>query len=74
MVSVNIQLEEKVDSQLNLLCDRKGYSKDTLIRNLILHYLDRDDAVLSKKLGKTNFSALLSIMHSDDDYELEDTH
>lgn len=67
MVSVNFQLEDNLDAELCVACDKKGVSKDGLIRSLVVNFLSKDDAALIKKLKKTNFSSLNSILESEDD-------
>jgi len=67
MVSVNFQLEENLDTQLSTICDKRGLSKDGLMHSLVVNYLNKDDAALIKKLRKTNFSSLNSILNSEDD-------
>lgn len=67
MVSVNFQLEENLNSELNVVCDKRGLSKDGLMHSLIVNYLNKDNTALIKKLRKTNFSSLNSILNSEDD-------
>jgi hypothetical protein len=67
MVSVNFQLEENLDTELSVVCNKKGLSKDGLVHNLVVNYLNKNDVALIKKLKATNFSSLNSILDSEDD-------
>jgi hypothetical protein len=67
MVSVNLQLEDHLEKQLNLLCDKRGLTKDGRIRSLVVNFLNKDDGLIIKKLKKTKFSSLNCILSAEDE-------
>lgn len=65
MTVLNLKLEDNLDRQLVRVCDKKGYVKEDLVRNLIVNYLGKEDPALSGKLSRANFGSLMTIIETD---------
>lgn len=73
MISVNVDLEQPLDNDLVAMCSKKGFSKDALIKNLIVNYLNKEEsAPLINRLHQTNFSSLMGIIDDDNTDDLCD--
>ena len=66
MISVNVDLEQPLDRDLVAKCSEKGLSKDALIKNLIVNYLNKEASPLTDRLHQTNFSSLMGIINEED--------
>ena len=64
MTPIQLNIEDNLDRQLNAVCDRKGYTKDGLVRNLIVNYLSKENSGLTVKLSRANFGSLMTIIES----------
>lgn len=60
MTSIQINIEEKLEEQLNRYCNQKHVQKDDFIRRLLANHLEKEFS--PSQLNQTSFKGLNDIL------------